>query len=160
MRLGLSLILMLSGLWLLWSGHFHDPLLLSLGAISCLSVVLLSIRMKIVDPEGHPIHIGFQLFFYIPWLIKEIILANIDVTKHILSPKLKLSPTLFEVEAEQKSELARMIYANSITLTPGTVSVDVIKDKILVHSLTEEAAKALIDSDMDHRAAILEGKDA
>lgn len=159
MRLGFSLILTLAGLWLLWSGHFDNPLLLSLGGISCLSVVLLSVRMKIVDTEGHPIHLSLKLAFsYIPWLIKEVILANLDVTKHILSPKLNLSPTVIEVDAKQESELAQVIYANSITMTPGTVSMDIRDGKVVVHALTEQAAQALIDGDMDHRASILEGK--
>lgn len=157
MRLGFSLIVTLAALWLLWSGHYTDPLLLSLGAFSCMFVVIISLRMKIVDLEGHPIHISLRLFTYLPWLAKEIFWSNIDVAKHILSPKLSISPTLIEVEAFQKSELGQVIYANSITLTPGTVSVDISGGKVLVHALTQEAADGLVEGDMDRRAAILEG---
>jgi len=166
-RLGLSLVFFLFGLWMLWSGgyswpgaeHYHQ-LVLSLGIISCLFVLVLSIRMKIVDPEAMPIHISHKLLIYIPWLAIEIVKANLDVTRHILKPKLDLSPTLFEVEAAQKSELAQVIYANSITLTPGTVSIDVRDGKIVVHALTRDAMQGLIDSDMDRRAAFLDGRSA
>lgn len=123
-----------------------------------MSVVVLSIRMGIVDPDGTPVHIGVRLFVYIPWLLWEIVKANIDVTRMILSPKLNLSPTIIEVEAPQKSELGQTIYANSITLTPGTVSIDLVGGKVIVHAITKEMAQGLADSDMDKRAAILEGQ--
>lgn len=157
MRLGISLIISLCGLWLLWSGHYSQLFLL-LGFASVMLVLLLSIRMDIVDPDAHPAHLTVRLLLYLPWLIWEIIKANIDVTMIILSPRMRLSPKVFEVEAFQKSELAQTIYANSITLTPGTVSIDVKDGVITVHAITEEMAQGLIDSDMDQRAAVLEGK--
>ena len=157
MRLGTSLIISLCGLWLLWSGHY-SPLFLSLGLASCMLVVVLSIRMDIVDPDAHPTHLTIRLLLYIPWLLWEIVKANIDVTKLILSPKMDLDPTVFEVEAIQKSELGQTIYANSITLTPGTVAIDVRDGVVTVHGITQAAAQGLIDSDMDQRAAVLEGK--
>lgn len=157
MRLGFSLILVLCSLWALWSGHY-TPLFLSLGFASCMFVVVLSIRMDIIDPDGHPVHIGWRLVRYIPWLFWEIVKANIDVAGIILRPELKISPNIIEVEAFQKSELGQTIYANSITLTPGTVSIDVVDGKVTVHAITREAAQGLIDSDMDQRAAILEGQ--
>lgn len=156
MRLGLSLVVVLYGLWLLWSGHFYDPLLLSLGAGSCLFVMLLCMRMDITDIEGNPFpFIAERLLLYLPWLMWELVKANIDVTRRILSPKMPLSPMMFEVEAFQKSELGQTIYANSITLTPGTVSVEMQDGKIVVHAISRDVAQGLIDSDMDKRAAIL-----
>ena len=157
MRLGISLILTLCGLWLLWSGHY-TPLFLGLGFASCMFVVVLSIRMDIVDPDGHPVHTSKRLIPYIPWLLWEVVKANIDVASLILSPKLKISPNIIEVEAIQKSELGQTIYANSITLTPGTISIDVKDGKITVHAISKQAAQALVDSDMDQRAAIIEGQ--
>ncbi len=163
MRLGFSLVLVLFGMWMLWSGayswpgseHFHG-LILALGVASCFFVLVLSMRMKIVDVEAVPLHISWRLIRYIPWLLKEIFIANIDVARLILSPKLRISPNLVKVEAFQETELAQVIYANSITLTPGTVSVDLEDGWITVHAITWEARQALIEGDMDMRAALLD----
>lgn len=157
MRLGFSLILLLCGLWALWSGHY-TPLFLSLGAASCMFVVVLSVRMDIVDPDALPAHIGHKILTYLPWLAWEIVKANVEVMRLILSPKLDISPTLIEVEAIQKSDLGQTIYVNSITMTPGTVSIDLADGKVLVHAITHEMAQGLVDSDMDKRAAVLEGQ--
>ena len=165
MRLGFSLVSVLFGMWMLWSGayswpgteHFH-ALILSLGVASCFFVLVLSMRMKIVDIEALPLHISWRLLFYVPWLLKEIFMANINVARLILSPKMPISPNIIKVEAFQETELAQMIYANSITLTPGTVSVDLVDGMITVHSITHDATEALIQGDMDLRTALLEGK--
>lgn len=157
MRLGFSLILLLCGLWALWSGHY-TPLFISLGVASCMFVVVLSVRMDIVDPDAHPVHIGHRILTYLPWLFWEIVKANVEVMRLIMSPKLDISPNLIEVEAFQKSDLGQTIYTNSITLTPGTVSIDLVDGKVLVHAVTKEMAQGLIDSDMDKRAAVLEGR--
>jgi len=116
--------------------------------------------MRIVDEEGAPFQLGIRPFTrYAPWLIKEIIVSNIEVTKIILAPKLKLQRNLIEVGTNQKSELGRVILANSITLTPGTVSVSVDDDRILVHALSFEGAEEDLSRDMDRRVRALEGKE-
>ncbi len=153
-----SLALVLFALWLLLSGHYV-PLLLGLGAISVLLVVTITLRMDVVDREGHPIHLSPKALLYWPWLAWEIVKSNVDVARRILSPTLPISPTVIRLKASQKSELGKVIYANSITLTPGTVSIDIDGDKIEVHALTREAAQALRTGDMDRRITRFEGGD-
>jgi multicomponent Na+:H+ antiporter subunit E len=147
----------LFGVWLLWSGHFKDPLLLGLGVVSCALVVAIALRMDTVDHEGHPMHLVGRAVVYWPWLLWAIIKANIDVALRILSPRLPISPTMVEVQTSQKSALGQVIYANSITLTPGTVSVDLTDGMIIVHALSRESAEALMDGEMDRRVTVMEG---
>lgn len=147
----------LLGVWLLWSGHY-TPLLISFGVGSSVMVVLLSRRMEIVDEEGQPFELVPRLISYLPWLVWEIIRANIDVTRRILHPKLPISPTLVEVKASQKTELGQVIYANSITLTPGTISIRIRDGVILVHALSKQGADALLEGEMDRRVSAVEGK--
>ena len=113
--------------------------------------------MRIVDSEGAPIDMGFRPFWkYAPWLGKEIIQSNIDVTKIILSPRLPLQRNMVTVKAGAKSELGRVILANSITLTPGTVSVRMDGDEIEIHALSFEGSAEDISGEMDRRIQELE----
>lgn len=152
------MVLIMFGVWLLWSGHysFDYMLVLVLGIASCVLVVYMAERMDIVDEEGHPIHLLFGLLLYIPWLVVAIIKANIDVAKRVLSPSLPISPRMVRIKATQKTDITRVIFANSITLTPGTVSVDLVGDDILIHALTREAAEDVQSGDMDRRVTNLE----
>ena len=143
-------------IWLLWSGHYDDPLLLFFGVASCLFVLYLTDRMNIADEECAPL-LGLRPLIYLPWLIKEITLANIDVTKRLLNPELPINPQMIRVTAGQKSDLGRVIFANSITLTPGTVSVAMQGDEIVIHALTSEAADEDKSGEMDRRVTRLEG---
>ena len=152
----ISLGLLLFGVWLLLSGIF-EPLLLGLGVVSCLVVVLIAHRMDVIDREGHPIHLAWRIVIYWFWLALEIVKSNIDVARRILDPKLPIHPMLIRLPASQKSELGLVIYANSITLTPGTVSVQVEVGEILVHAIAEEPAEALRQGDMDRRVSAVEG---
>lgn len=151
-----SLSLVLFGVWLLWSGHF-EPLLLSFGVASCALVVIIVRKMKIVDRESAPVELTLRTLLYLPWLLWEIVKANIDVARRILDPRLPISPRIIKVKAGQRHDIARVIYANSITLTPGTVSIDTEGDEITVHALTEDAARAVESGEMDRRVTRLEG---
>ena len=156
MKYTVSLSLVLFGVWLLWSGHF-EPLLVSFGVLSCAVVVAIVRRMKIVDREGAPVELALRALAYVPWLLWEIAKANVDVARRILDPRLPISPRIIKVKAGQRHDISRVIYANSITLTPGTVSIDTAGDEITVHALTEEAARAVEAGDMDRRVSRLEG---
>jgi multicomponent Na+:H+ antiporter subunit E len=112
--------------------------------------------MGVIDDEGQPIHLGWRVLLYIPWLIKEIIEANLAVTKIVLDPKLPISPTTYCVRASQKSDLGKVIYANSITLTPGTVTMDMDGDKLLVHAVSTEMIADQDENEMDRRVSALE----
>jgi len=152
----ISLLVALFLFWLLLSGHY-TPFLLAAGAGSCLAVVLFSDRlMSVLDREGHPIHLGRNALVYWPWLIWEIVKAAWDVTRRILDPRLPISPMLIRVKATQQSDVGRVIYANSITLTPGTISMELEEDTILVHALTREGAEGLATGDMDARVTRFE----
>ena len=134
--------------WLLLSGHF-EPLLLGLGLVSVALTLFLAHRMNVIDHESYPLHLTTRLPAFFIYLLKEIVLSNIDVVKRILSPRRDaISPQLFEVPLPQQSDLGRAIYANSITLTPGTVSIALTDDTIIVHALSKEAAEALATGQM------------
>lgn len=156
-RYAVALALALAVTWLVWSGHF-DLLLLSLGAASCLLVVALALRMGIVDREAAPLHLPIGLVTYIPWLVWEIVKANLDVALRILRPDLPIDPRVIRVKAGQSSDIARTIYANSITLTPGTVSIETEGEVITVHALTAESAAGVLSGEMDRRVTRLEGE--
>ncbi len=159
MRVLMSLGVVLFGVWLLWSGHYtiERTLVLVLGIVSCLAVIGIVRRMGIVDSEGHPIHLAGRAIVYVPWLLLAILRSNVDVTLRILNPRLPVSPTLIRTRATQKTAMGKVIYANSITLTPGTVSVEVENDFILVHALSRESAEELADGEMDRRVRAVEG---
>ncbi len=144
------------GTWLLWSGHYtlEHTLVLAMGILSCAFVVYLSGRLSIVDEEGYSIHLIWSLALYIPWLIWAIIKANIDVAKRILNPRLPIAPRIVRVTGTQKTDLCRVIFANSITLTPGTVSLELDEEDIVVHALTKEAADDVQSGNMDRRVTM------
>jgi multicomponent Na+:H+ antiporter subunit E len=152
--IGLGLVLV--AVWLLLSGHY-TPLLLALGALSCGGVLAISIRMNVVDREGAPVELPLRALRYLPWLLWEIMKANVDVAGRILHPRMPISPTLIKMRCTQIHDIGRVIYANSITLTPGTVSVDTHGEEITVHALTAEAAEDLLEGSMDRRVTRMEG---
>ncbi len=156
MKSALALFVLLLGIWLLASGHY-TPMLVTLGVLSCLLVVWLGVRMGIVDAESMPVHLTLRGLAYVPWLVVEVAKANVDVARRVLAPELPLSPELFEVEASQKTDLGQVFYANSITLTPGTVSIIVGDGKITVHAIAHEVADGLREGRMDRRVARVEG---
>jgi multicomponent Na+:H+ antiporter subunit E len=152
----LGILLWLGLAWLLWSGHL-EPLLLGYGAASCALVLWLALRMRLIDRESVPHHLLGGMLLYIPWLLLQIAKANLHVARVILTPSLPIRPRVIRVRATQQSELGNTIFANSITLTPGTVALDVRGGSILVHALTDQAAAGLTDGVMDSRVSRVEG---
>ncbi len=136
---GVSLTAILVALWLTLSGPFtlsgDYPIVMGLGVISIILAVALAYRMRIMDRETVPVAESLPLFAYWSWLGGEIFKSNIAVTKLIMKPDLDVEPRLVRVPADQQSDLGRCVFANSITLTPGTVTVDVEEDGFLVHAL-------------------------
>ncbi len=153
----ITLGLGLFGLWLLLSGHYDNPLLLTLGVISSIAVVFIAQRMDVIDHESVPLQVRFGFIGYLAWLAKEIALANIAVAKIIISPSLPLSPLLFRVKTSQKTDVGRVTHANSITLTPGTVSVEVEDGDIIVHAIAGKLASDMAKGEMDRRVTAVEG---
>jgi multicomponent Na+:H+ antiporter subunit E len=152
-----SLALVLFVFWLLLSGHYTG-LLIALGIISSVGTAALAMRMAIADREGHPIELlPRAVLFYWPWLAKEIAVAVWQVSRIIVDPKLPISPTLLKVTGSQKSDLGIATYGNSITLTPGTVTVGVRGSDLVVHALTRDGADSLAEGTMDRRVSRFEG---
>jgi multicomponent Na+:H+ antiporter subunit E len=141
--------------WLLLSGHYSTTFVVY-GVLSCLGVVALMLHLEILDDEALPTDLGFPAILYLPWLLKEILLSNLAVAKVILDPKLPIHPRILRISASQKTDVGRVIYANSITLTPGTVTLDVRHENFLVHALTTDSAEGLLSGEMDRRVADLE----
>ena len=154
-RHAINLGLFLFAVWLLLSGHY-SLLLLTTGILSTLLVVFLATRADLIDRETQPVLIKPSVLFYWFWLAWENIKSNLDVTRRILSPGLQISPKIFTVRAGQKTELGRVTYANSITLVPGTVTMDVDEDMFTVHALTQAAAADLERGEMNRRVCSVE----
>ena len=144
--------------WVLLSGYWHDPLLLGCGVVSCVLVTCLAVRLKVLDAEGFPIGPALRMVPYLPWLLWQIVLANLDVARRVWKPRLDISPRFVQVPCETKTAVGTVTYANSITLTPGTVTVLVDSEKgtLLVHCLTEEAERSLLTGEMHARVKKLE----
>lgn len=157
MRPILTSTALMYGLWLLLSGHYTG-LLLTLGLVSALGVSLIASRMGVLDGEGLPLSILLRLPKVTLWLIWEILKSNWGVVKVILNPG-SATPQLVSVKATQKTAAGLVTHANFITLTPGTVSIDVDEqdNTILVHGLTAEFAEGCLDPEMDRRVSALEG---
>lgn len=145
--------------WLLLSGHY-TPMLITYGVLSCAAIVALGAYLRILDREALPTHLGIQPFLYIPWLLKEVALSNVAVARVILDPALPIQPRILRIDASQQSDIGRVLYANSITLTPGTVTLDVRDGKLLVHALTADSAAGLLSGEMDRRVARVEANAA
>jgi multicomponent Na+:H+ antiporter subunit E len=151
----LALTATLFAFWLLLSG-IYTPFLVLSGLVASVSVALLARRMELVDRESHPVQLALAGLAYWPWLFKEIAKAGWQVTRIILDPRLPISPTLVRFRPSQKSTVALATHANSITLTPGTITVEARADEFLVHALTREGAAGVVDSEMDRRVSRLD----
>ena len=148
-----TLFIVLFGFWLLMSGYY-TPLILSLGVMSCLLCVYLTIKGKFLDNETLPIYFFPRLIQYTLWLIKEILKSNIATAKVIIMKSEE--PELFSVKATQKTNEGKVTYANSITLTPGTVTTQIKNDIFEVHALTKDFGDDVRSSEMDKMVTWLE----
>jgi multicomponent Na+:H+ antiporter subunit E len=142
--------------WLVLSGHY-TPMLVVAGAVSAVLCVLAMIRVRVADAEAQPIEFLWGAVTYFPWLIGEIAKSAWAVTKVILHPSLPISPTMTVVRASQRTSVGVATYANSITLTPGTITVGVNGNELTVHALVNEGALDLEAGGMDLRVSQFEG---
>lgn len=143
--------LILAAAWLLWSG-LYKPLLLGLGALSVTLSLWLANRIGTFD-EPSP----FATVIHLPrlwgWLFVEIVKSSIDVARIILDPKLPISPTVVEFKTSCKGPIGQAILGNSITLSPGTVTLDVHEDRVKVHCLTVHGASDIEGGELDRRVS-------
>lgn len=142
--------------WLALSGHY-TPMLVVAGAVCAVLCVLVAIRLRAADAEGHPVELLRGALTYLPWLSWEIAKSAWTVTKIVLHPRLPFSPTMTRVRASQNSTAGIATYANSITLTPGTITVGVDGHVLTVHALTRDGALDLEGGGMDRRVTRFEG---
>jgi multicomponent Na+:H+ antiporter subunit E len=142
--------------WLALSGHY-TPVLLTVGVVCAVLCAGAAIRMRVADSEGHPIHLWRGALTYFPWLVREIAKSAWAVTKIILDPRLPISPTMTVVRAGQRTTVGIATYANSITLTPGTITVGVGGNQLTVHALVRDGAIDLEEGGMDRLVSQFEG---
>ena len=157
MRLVL-MALTLFAFWLLLSGHYTLWLTAS-GAVLAVLVTLFSAYKGIVDEEGFPIEKLPRALVYWPWLGLQMARSALNVARLIVDPKLPISPTMVRVRAKQRTAVGLTTYANSITLTPGTISVEVSERgrAVWVHCITRENAEGFTDDAMNDRVAWMDG---
>jgi multicomponent Na+:H+ antiporter subunit E len=148
--------LLLFAFWVLLSG-FLTPFLLGAGAACSLAVTWFAHRMEVMDREGHPYHLTLAALTYWPWLLREILKSALDVSYCILHPRLPVSPAVVHFVPRQRTAVGIATHANSITLTPGTLSVEVDYDSFTVHALTTAGGELVKDSEMDRRVERFEG---
>lgn len=148
---------LLSGFWLLLSGYIQ-PLLLTFGVVSVAIVLIVLKRMDAVDQEPIYISYGHRIIRYLIWLFGQIIISAIHVTKLIWGSNDKLSPSLAKISADKVLPHNRVLYANSITLTPGTLSVDLEDGTITVHALQEASITELQEGKMEQKITSIWGK--
>lgn len=156
---GVLIFLFLGGFWLLLSATLHWQHLL-VGTV--LALVLTAAWSKIQIGDGRRTSFTFKqlgfMIYYLLCLIWEILKANIMVALIVLNPKLPISPGIVITRNELKHSLMRALYANSITLTPGTITIDLEGDRLLVHAITEESGRGLLDWYLYDQAKKIEGE--
>jgi multicomponent Na+:H+ antiporter subunit E len=153
----LVLALVLATVWLLWSG-LYKPLLIGLGAFSCGLTIYLLNRMHFFANDRFALHYGPRLVAFWAYLAREIIVSSIEVAQIALAPRVKVSPRVVILDAGSLGPVDQVLLGNSITLTPGTLTLDVHRDQITVHALTEAGARALEAGEMYRRVAALRSR--
>lgn len=141
-------------IWLLWSG-LYKPLLISLGVFSCVISVLLATRTGFFR-HALPLRSLLRLPALWWWVLKEVVTSSLEVARVVLTPSLPIQPELVEFTSSEKSDSGKVIIGNSITLSPGTVTIDVDGDRLLVHCLTTSSADSLRTREVERRTAKLE----
>ena len=154
---------LLFALWLVLSPK-RDPFHLVVGALTAAVIALLAERLvalspPIAEPNGRTLtRMPWHRFLaYVPWLAVQVVIASLQVAYAVLHPRLPVHPRLIRVLARYPHTLARLTLANSITLTPGTVTLDVDDDEFLVHALTEAGGRQLEEGTMPDRVSALFG---
>ena len=148
-----GLLIALVVFWLALSGQ-TAPLFLGLGALSVLLTLWLCGRLKVLGREASPYHRVPQIAWYCLWLGGEVVKANISVIPRVIGPRHAIDPAMVSVRTRARSDLGKAVFANSITLTPGTVTVDVDGDRLKVHALVRENAGTASFEPMDRRASV------
>ncbi|MGY6553712.1 MAG: Na+/H+ antiporter subunit E [Wenzhouxiangella sp.] len=156
MRETIFLILTLAILWLAISG-VYKPAIMLLGLGSLILVSWLVIRMKIIGEEHNPIVFSWRLPVFWLWALREIVISNVHVARLIFSPE-KISPRIVYQAIEFERPLGKVIYGNTCTLTPGTVTVQLTRKGSVIHALDAKSAGSL--AQLIEKVEWLEGRQA
>ncbi len=157
MRYVISLSLLLVVLWLAISG-VYKPVLFVLGGASVILVVWLSVRMDVVGVEHNPVLFSWRLVAYWWWLFGQLVKSNLHVTRLVFQTS-KVQPRLLTVPVPHEAAVAKVTYGNSVTLTPGTVTLKLTDDMLEVHALDEASARDLEGGDMARKISWLERRE-
>ena len=150
----LQLTVILFGFWILLSGSF-DPNELAIGLVLSTVVAWMANRLLWTADDAPvltPRQAG-RFIVYVGFLIKEIVWANIFVAEKVLDPRLPIDPVIIEHKSALKRPVSETALANSITLTPGTLTVDVDDSVFFVHCLNREFADDIASRKLDHMIA-------
>jgi len=145
---------MLLAVWLVFSGLF-DPFHITLGVISCAFVTWLASDMIFADRTislGRRCRQAFRMAGYLLWLLWQVLLANLHLLRLALSPRSKIQPHILRYHTKLETDFERFLLANSITLTPGTVTIKIMGDTFYIHAISDVAAGGL-DGEMERRIA-------
>jgi multicomponent Na+:H+ antiporter subunit E len=151
-----GLVLFLFAFWLALSGHY-TPFLIGAGAVASLACAAAAARLRIADREALPLDLLARAPGYLGWLVVEIAKSAWTVSRVIVTPSLPISPTMTRVQASQRTSVGVATYANSITLTPGTITTDVSGQRLTVHALVRDGALDVESGGMDARVSRYEG---
>lgn len=156
----LQLVLLAGVLVITWLGlsGFFKPLLLSLGAVSVAITLIFAVRIKFFDHVVGMTKMGWKLPAYWFWLLIEIIKSAIQVARIVLSPTIPKNHRLVRLTATSGEELPRVILGNSITLSPGTITIDIDEREVLVHCISEEGAQDMESGELLRRIENLRAK--
>lgn len=146
------LVAALATSWLVWSG-LYKPLLLALGVLSVGLAVWLAIRMSLTEKRVFALDLVPRMLAFWGRLLVQIVKSNVAVARIILSPQLPISPTVIQYDPVRLGLVGQATLANSITLTPGTLTIDAHEGHFQIHCLTEAGADEVIASDFDKQIA-------
>ena len=145
--------LMLFAFWVLLSGKY-DLFHLALGVICSMLIAYLTHDLLFANVRvGDARVIAYRFFTYIPWLLYQIITSNIYVASVVLGPKERVDPQIIKFKTKLESDISWVTLANSITLTPGTITMDIRDGEFFVHALDKKVAADLNTGDMEDRVA-------
>lgn len=151
---GWALLALFFGLWVLLSGKL-DGFHLAVGALVALFVVWKKGGLQPLQADGLPRLRYRRLAPYLLWLFGQMLLSAVQVARVVLQPRRHLEPHLIQFRSEQPSLVAGVILANSITLTPGTLTIELNDNRLVVHALTGQSARELLGGAMARRVARL-----
>lgn len=151
---GIALGLILAAYWMALSFQ-TAPLLVAFGVVSVVAVTTVCVRNDVFITDWSVPRLVSVLFTYLPWLLVQVVIANLKVIRIVCSPDLPIDPQMVEIPSKLKTPTGRAVYGNSITMTPGTVTIGT-GETYLIHALTSSDAEGLRNGDMHDRVLALE----